>query len=204
MVQRPSGAGRVVVWATSIDANWTDLPLQTVFVPFAHQIGRRVGRFADSRQWFTAGDVLDLTRHAELTSPLIGTGPKVAGDSGRLILEAPSGEKTRLAALGSNHLATLREQGLYELRGEATPIGAGRPIAVNVDPAEADLSHLDPQELVAAAAATAAKPQASSGTVVPPEQQEGKQAVWWYLLLAALFLMGIETVMSNRLSRATS
>lgn len=204
MVQRSVGTGRVVIWATSLDAFWTDLPVQTVFVPFVHQIAQRVGRFADSRQWFTAGDVLDLTRHAELTSPLLGAVAKAAGDSGRLVLEAPSGEKTRLSALGSNHLATLRERGLYELRGENTPIGSGRPIAVNVDPAEADLSHLDPQELVAAASAkTPAKPTIDA-TTVAPEQQEGRQTVWWYLLLSALFLMAIETVMSNRLSRATS
>jgi len=204
MVQRSVGSGRVVVWATSMDASWTDLPVQTVFVPLVHQIGRRVGRYADARQWYNAGNVLDLTRHAELTSPLIGAGPKAAGDSGRLILESPSGEKTRLSALGTNHLATLRERGLYELRGENTPIGAGRPIAVNVDPAEADLTHLDPQELVAAASAGTATRQTIDATMVPPEQQEGRQTVWWYLLLGALFLMAIETVMSNRLSRATS
>lgn len=204
MVQRAVGSGRIVMWATSLDNNWTDLPVQTVFVPFVHQIGKRVGRFADSRQWFISGDVLDLTRHAELTSPLIGSGPKAAGDSGRLVLEAPSGEKTRLSVLGSNHLATLREQGLYELRGENAAIGGGRPIAVNVDPTEADLSHLDPQELVAAASANTATRQTIDLSTAPPEQQEGRQTVWWYLLLGALFLMAIETVVSNRLSRATS
>ena len=66
----------MVVWATSLDASWTDLPLQTVFVPFVHQIATRVGRFADARQWFTVGDVLDLTRHAELTAPLLGAGAR--------------------------------------------------------------------------------------------------------------------------------
>ena len=30
------------------------------------------------------------------------------------------------------------------LRGRDTPVGSGRPIAVNVDPMESDLSHLDP------------------------------------------------------------
>ncbi|HET9424559.1 MAG TPA: BatA domain-containing protein [Gemmatimonadaceae bacterium] len=204
MVTGRAGTGRVVIWATSMDASWTDLPMQTVFVPFVHQVGKRVGRFADSRQWFTAGEVLDLSRHAELTAPLAGSGPKEPGDSVRLILEAPSGEKTRLSVLGTNHLATLRERGLYELRGETDPVGAGRPIAVNVDPAEADLSHLDPEELVAAASATTAKVAAAEAVVAPPEQQESRQTVWWYLLLAALFLLAVETVLSNRLSRVTS
>lgn len=204
MVMGRSGAGRVVVWATSMDANWTDLPMQTVFVPFVHQVGKGVGRFADSRPWFTAGEVLDLSRHAELTAPLMGSGPQTAGDSVRLILEAPSGEKTRLSVTGTNHLATMRERGLYELRGEDAPVGGGRPIAVNVDPAEADLTHLDPQELVAAATATAAKVVAAEAAPAAPEQQEGRQTVWWYLLLAALFLLAVETVLSNRLSRVNA
>jgi hypothetical protein len=204
MVMGRAGAGHVALWATSIDGNWTDLPMQNVFVPFAHQIGKGVGRFADSRAWFTAGDVLDLSRHAELTGPLMGSGPKADNDSVRLILESPSGEKTRLSVLGTNHLATLREQGLYELRGESDPVGGGRPIAVNVDPAEADLTHLDPQELVAAAAATAARTVSADAAPAAPEQQEGRQTVWWYLLLAALFLLAVETVLSNRLSRASA
>lgn len=204
MVQRGLGAGRIVVWATSLDANWTDLPMQTVFVPFVHQLGKRVGRFADARQWFTAGEILDLSRHAELTGPLLGSGPRASDDSVRLVLEAPSGEKTRLSVLGTNHLARLKERGLYELRSENMAIGAGRPIAVNVDPAEADLSRLDPQELVAAASATPASRQTFEAGTVAPEQQESRQTIWWYLLLVALFLLAVETVLSNRLSRAAS
>jgi hypothetical protein len=204
MVQRSVGVGRVVVWATSMDANWSDLPMQSVFVPFVHQLASRVGRFADAKPWFVVGDVLDLSRHAELTAPFVGSGPESTSDSVRLILEAPSGEKTRLSAFGTNHLATLREHGLYELRDEGGAIGSGRPIAVNVDPAEADLTHLDPAELVAAASVKAAVRSSTAQTVVPPEQQEARQTVWWYLLLIALFLMAVETVMSNRLSRATS
>jgi hypothetical protein len=204
MIQRSVGGGHVVVWTTSMDALWTDLPVQTVFVPFVHQLGQRIGRFADAKPWYVAGDVLDLSRHAELTAPLMGSGAKTGGDSGRLVLEAPSGEKTRLSLLGTNHLATLRERGLYELRGENTPAGSGRPIAVNVDPGEADLTHLDPAELVAAANANMARQQTAGPAAAPAEQQEGRQTIWWYLLLAALFLMAVETVMSNRLSRATS
>jgi hypothetical protein len=204
MVQRAVGTGHVAIWATSMDASWTDLPIQTVFVPFVHQLGSRVGRFADARPWFTVGDVLDLSRHAELIAPLVGSGAKSATDSVRLVLESPSGEKTRLSAFGSNHLATLREHGLYELRTEDGAIGSGRPIGVNLDPAEADLSHLDPAELVAAAGARTTVRQVASSATVAPEQQEARQTVWWYLLLFALFLMAIETVMSNRLSRAAS
>jgi hypothetical protein len=84
-------------------------------------------------------------------------------------------------------------------------VGGGRPIAVNVDPAEADLSHLDPKELVAAATAVVpGKGVKSPDAVGTPAEQERRQTVWWYLLLGALVLLAAETVMSNRLSRVAS
>jgi hypothetical protein len=199
LVEQPLGEGKVLVWASSVDAYWTNLPLQPVFLPFVHQLGKFAGRYADPRPWFTAGEVLDLSRHGELTAPfLAGRG---SDSSTALVLQSPSGARARVTAAGPNHLLTLREQGFYELRGRDTPVGSGRPIAVNVDPAEADLSHLDPQELVVAVTAV-------NGQRVPgadlnlgtPEEQERRQRVWWYLLLGALFLMAGETALSNRLS----
>jgi hypothetical protein len=90
------------------------------------------------------------------------------------------------------------------VRGGTTAIGAGRPIAVNVDLTESDLSHMDPAELVAAVTARSdrganASPRAPfAGTA---QELERRQAIWWYLLLAALLLLAAETLFSNRLSR---
>ncbi len=85
------------------------------------------------------------------------------------------------------------------------PPGSGRPIAVNVDPAESDLSHLDPQEIVVAVTSDNGQRQPGSDfSTATPQDQENRQKVWWYLLLGALFLMAVETAMSNRLSRVTS
>src|SRR6185503_17690484 len=144
IVERTQGSGKVVLWASSLDAYWTNLPMQPVFLPFVHQLGKHVGRYADPRPWFVAGDVLDLSRHGELTAQFASS----AQDTAQLVLEAPSGARERVTTAGANHLITLREQGFYELRGQDTPVGSGRPIAVNVDPTESDLSHLDPQDVV--------------------------------------------------------
>ena len=203
LVERNAGDGKVLVWASSFDSYWTNLPLQPVFLPFVHQLGKHAGRYADPRPWFVAGDVIDLSRHGELTAPFIaGRG---ADSSAELRLQAPSGARERLTAMGPNHLATLSEQGFYELGGHDTPVGSGRPIAVNVDPVESDLSHLDPQEIVAAVTSPDAQHRTASdfGTSTP-QDQESRQRVWWYLLLGALFLMLVETVLSNRLSRVSS
>jgi hypothetical protein len=137
-----------------------------------------------------------------LTAPF--TNGRAADSANKLIVEAPSGARDRVTATGAGHLVTLREQGFYELRGPNTPVGSGRPIAVNVDPSESDLSHLDPQDIVVAV--TAVNGQRVPGSdlnSLTPQDQERRQKVWWYLLLGALLLMAIETTLSNRLSRAT-
>jgi Aerotolerance regulator N-terminal/von Willebrand factor type A domain len=204
MVERTVGQGKLVLWGASLDLFWTNLPLQPVFLPFIHQLARHVGRYSDPRPWFVAGDVLDLSRHGELTAPLIA---RSAADSAvELILEAPSHQRERIAGArgGAGQLVTLREQGFYELRGLDTPVGSGRPIAVNVDPSEADLSHLDPQELIAAVTAGVPSGTNADVNVAAPQDQERGQKVWWYLLLGALLILAAETAWSNRLSRASS
>jgi hypothetical protein len=203
IVEHTVGSGKLVMWASTLDAYWTNLPLQPVFLPFVHQLGKYVGRYADPRSSFTAGEVLDISRHGELTAPFLGG--RTADTLTELVLEAPSGAKERVTATGANHLVTLREQGFYELRGRETPVGSGRPIAVNVDPLESDLAHLDPQDIVIAV--TSARDQrlpASDFNTGSPQDQERRQKMWWYLLMAAVLLMAAETALSNRLSRATS
>ena len=203
LVERTRGSGKVLVWASTFDPYWTNLPLQPVFLPFVHQLGKHAGRYADPRPWYTAGEVLDLSRHGELTAPF--TRGTTADSVRELRLEAPSGNRERLTAMGPNHLVTLHEQGFYELRGPDTPVGSGRPIAVNVDPTESDLSHLDPQDIVVAV--TTGDGQRLAGSDLngaTPQDQESRQRLWWYLLLGALFLLAVETAMSNRLSKSTS
>jgi hypothetical protein len=173
-----------------------------VFLPFVHQLGKNVGRYADPRLSFNAGEVLDISRHGELTAPLLGA--HAADSLTELILEAPSGARERMTATGANHLVTLREQGFYELRGHDTPVGAGRPIAVNVDPMESDLSHLDPQDIVAAVTSANGPQSPSDFSAGTPREQESRQKVWWYLLVVALLIMAAETTLSNRLSRAAT
>jgi hypothetical protein len=203
LVERNIGSGKVVVWASTLDSYWTNLPLQPVFLPFVHQLGKHVGRYADPRPWFIAGDVLDLSRHGELTASFLAG--HAADSVTELVLEAPSGARQRVTATGPNHLVTLHEQGFYELRGRDTPVGSGRPIAVNIDPAESDLSHLDPRDVVTAVTAVTPGQRlvASDFNATTPQDQERRQQMWWYLLLVALLLMAVETAVSNRLSRAT-
>ena len=94
--------------------------------------------------------------------------------------------------------------GWHALRGRDTPVGAGRPIAVNVDPTESDLSHLDPQDVVVAVTSATGQRSPSDFSAGTPRDQESRQKVWWYLLVVALLIMAGETALSNGLSKAAA
>lgn len=202
LVERPVGLGRLLVWGTSLDDSWSDLPTQPVFLPFMRQLARHAGRYSDPRPWFTAGDVLDLTRHGELLDGLVARAAP-GQPLPPIVLASPSDKRFRFS--DSVRAVPLTEAGFYELRGPATAAGSGRPVAVNVDPAESDLAHMEPAELVAATLATTA---AANGTAAgddsTPAEKERAQRVWWYLLAGAFLVLAAETILSNRLSGTVS
>jgi len=95
----------------------------------------------------------------------------------------------------------LTEQGFYEVRGDANQADA--IVAANVDPAEADLTPMDPNEIRAAAVGGESE-SATGPTGVPltPEAREKNQRLWWYLLVIGILLLGADTLLSNRMAKA--
>ena len=126
-----------------------------------------------------------------------------SGARGASVVEAPSGAKMRVPS-SNEGLVPLHEQGLYEIRPEGAARGMGQRVAVNLDPAEANLARIDPEELKASVLASAggtAAAGAGSADAPTREDTERQQTIWWYLLALAGVLLATETLMSNRLSR---
>lgn len=183
------GTGRVIVWTTTLDDTWTDLAVKPVYLPLVHQLTRYLARYERASAWHTVGQVLDLSTY-------------VAKNRGDRIVFTPSGQRVTASATTPG-LLELDEQGIYELRSPGATTARPEAIAVNLDPAEADLTPLDPKELVAMVtgrAADSASPPAAA-VEMTREDAERRQGVWWYLLFAGLLLLAAETVISNRLSR---
>jgi hypothetical protein len=188
-VERKVGTGRVIVWTTTLDDTWTDLAVKPVFLPLVHQLTRYLARYEQGSSWYTVGQVLDLSTYAT----------KTRGDR---IVFTPSGRRVTASASAPG-LLELDEQGIYELRSPGAATGRPEAIAANLDPSEADLTPLDPKELVGAVtghAADSGSPPAAAAEMTR-EDAERRQGVWWYLLLAGLLMLAAETVISNRLSR---
>ena len=116
---------------------------------------------------------------------------------------SPSGEQVTVGE-GGAQAVELAEQGFYSVRLQG--VGERRPfqVAVNLDPAESDLTPLPPAEFVASAtgqAAVTATGQSLENPELTPEDIEKKQAVWWYLFAAGAGLLLGEAVLANRLSK---
>ena len=95
----------------------------------------------------------------------------------------------------------LTEQGFYEIRSSKAEGEVG-VVAANVDPAESDLTPIDPKEIAAAAVGDPSGAETAKGVPLTPEAQEKNQRLWWYLLCAGIVLLGADTLLSNRLAKA--
>jgi len=116
------------------------------------------------------------------------------------VVLTPSGRRVPFEDEGSDVLE-LAEQGFYEIRGEGPQAEA--VVAANVDPAESDLTPMDPREITAAALGGGTGPESGpSGLPMTREAREKNQRLWWYLLVAGLLLLGADTILSNRMAKA--
>jgi hypothetical protein len=188
VMERRLGAGRVLLWASTLDQGWTDLPLRAVFLPFVHRAATHLVAYVPSQPWSTVGQILDTSLSAAHK-----------GQSVPSIVLTPSGKRVPVNGDGAE-VIELAEQGFYELRGDSNDLAV---VASNVDPAEADLTAMDPQDLVAASTGEARSDGVQAAAAPPtPESQEKTQRLWWYLLCLGVALLAVETLVSNRLAKA--
>ncbi len=203
MAERKVGAGRSIVFTSPLDDSWNDFPKRPMFLPLLHETLTYLAQYDAPAPWYTVGNMLDVA--APLAS-LVREGS--AGDStaparrASGVVMAPSGQQLTLGEGGSPSIE-LAEQGFYSVRMQGT--GSRRPFeaAVNQDPAESDLTPLEPKQFVASATGRAAVTTTGQSLEHPdltPADIEKKQSLWWYLFVVGVIALLAEAVLSNRLS----
>ena len=153
LIESHYGEGRVLLWASTIDRDWTNLPIEPAFLPLVQQSTRYLAR-APMR---------------EPEAPLIvGQHHDIALRDGDLRVEVtePSGrqrtfERDKVAGRKALAFDATDEPGIYRVAaaGRDGVMRARRDatFVVNVDPAESDLTPIDPVRLKQLAAGGGAK-----------------------------------------------
>jgi hypothetical protein len=190
LVERKIGSGHVLLWSSTLDTAWTDLPVKPVFLPFVHRVVRYLASYREPQPWRTVGDVVDPAAAPGITGAARREIPR--------IVVTPAGQRLTIDEEGPDVLELL-EQGFYELRTESKEAAPTAVVASNVDLHESDLRPVDPDEVVAAAMGRAGGATAFEASAAPTDEaQESAQRIWWYLLFAGLLLLAAETVVANR------
>ena len=171
------GMGRALLWGSDLSNVWNDLPLRAVFLPTVHQAVRYLAGHREPPASYEVGSAL----HADELFP---------GADGELVLEAPDGTRVLIPA-GTRMPLPLPRAGFYELRSPRGEIAV--PVAVNLDPAESDLTELDRDVFLAAVAAPEGVTTAGPAGVLTAAERERRQRIWWYLALAALIALVAES-----------
>ncbi len=192
--ERSVGDGRVLVWGSTLDAYWNNIPQQPVFLPLAHQLAKYAAGYTESPAWYSTAEAVSLT----------GMGGRRLPDGTLITLAPHTGGSAASHTVGdSNGGLVLEEPGFYDLAWTESSGEMRAIVASNLDRLESDLTPLDADEL-AAAVRWRGDSESTGETVIAttPEERETRQAFWWYLLIGAVLLLIAETTLSNRLAIA--
>lgn len=177
LIEARYGEGRVLLWASTVDRDWTSLPLQPAYLPLMQQATRYLARapMREPEPPLTVGQRHDI--------PLSSSG----GDL-RVEVTQPSGrqrtlERDRVAGRRKVVFDATDEPGIYRVAAAGRD-GVLRPrqdatFVVNVDAAESDPTPIDPARLQQLAVGGGAKI-----TAAPRRRVE-----LWHALGAALLLL---------------
>lgn len=207
LVERSVGNGRSLLFASSLNMDWNDLPLKSVFVPFVHQLIKYSTHYDEEQPAFVVGEVIPMGR----LNPMLGKAlnrisGRMSSFSQSWQVVTPSGQKTGLtdAELLKSPFFELEEPGFYQSRVH----NFDNAVAVNIAPIESDVRGVVPAKILASLKRTGSSTSAAAApaAATPDQRQawETKQGLWWYLLALALALLAVESFVSNRYYRGVN
>ncbi len=161
------GRGRVALFTSTVDRDWSDFPIRTSFLPLMHRVAAYRGGSLEEReeQKVRVGETLALRPEGAQTVSAV---------------KAPDGAEVPYKAQpdGTVLVGPVEQPGTFSvLGGDGKPVSA-LAFAATLDPAESDLSRL-PQEALSAHFGEETVKASSSDTERPPVP------LWTWLIVAA-------------------
>ena len=200
--EKPYGnLGRVLCFTSTIDREWSDLPIRAVYLPFLHETIKYLAlKDVDAAPNYRVGESVELKVSEDENGD--------AARRGEIAVFNPENVETRLqrsedatevSSRGSVFYADTAIPGIYSVH---TSGKAPYYFVVNVDTTESDLTARDVEELTsmlkgAADESVVEKPTAEL-IAQYEEDVEKNQNIWVYLMLAVFALAVTEMFLANR------
>lgn len=180
-VERAYGQGNVLLFASTLDTEWSNLPLQGLFLPFVHESLRYLAQASTKERAYQVGSLVDLSAVA----------------SGAISVSGPDGEAVAVHRGGTS--VTPKQPGFLTVTGAQEP----QYYAVNANPEESDLSKMAPSALQDRVTnpETAPVQSAQVRTQQLMLELEGPQRVWWWIILLVMLMILLETRIANKTYR---
>jgi len=178
LVESTFGAGRVVAFTSSLDGLMSDLPVQPLFLPLIHELGRYAASHQDTPLFHRIGTAVDFhKKKASALDPVT-------------FVTGPDGEKRAVSADAGG--VEVQQPGFYEALHAS---GARTVVAADLDIAESDLTALDSAELQMALRPANRTTDAAPGVQAPGA--DARRGWWRAALVAMLLLMIAEAIAAN-------
>jgi hypothetical protein len=176
LLERNLGNGRVLVFTSSLDKEWNDLPVQPVFVPFVAGMANHLLGGAGFSNEAALGSTLAL---------------RAMGLAGGQIFD-PDGNAA-LGLGGGTDDVLLDQIGFYELVGG----GSTEVVAVNFDTRESDLRAVDAATLERWQGLGRRSETAPASTAAAGSEETAPAPLGYWLLFLALLALGVESWVGN-------
>ncbi len=181
LIEHALGDGRVLLFASTIDNVWNDLPISPFFVPFAVETARYLTGMEASQGRALVSSVLELSRRRS--------------SGGMVQVFDPQGDRAlTLSEAAARDDLILDQVGFYEVRRSKR----SELLAVNPDPLESNLRPLDKDTLdlwksTGRADSTAAMSASGESPLEPPPLK-----IWKFILFLLLAAALVESIVGNR------
>lgn len=217
LVEKKLGRGKTILFTSSCDVKWSNMPLKPVFLPLVHRIAYYLVSGADERYNLMVGEkIVQRLDSEEASSPAEIATP--AGGVFKVMPSMPdqgSEQKDGLKAEPTISFEETSAAGIYTLTtsGVTEDVRTGssgglaeretiRPFALNVDTDESDLTPLQEEgirRLIRNKDMKYVKTRAGTSRAIE-EARHGKE-IWRYFVVGVLCFLVFESVLARKIDK---
>lgn len=182
LVENTVGEGKVILFASAMDLEWNNLPLQGLFLPFVHETLRHLVQPESNQRSYQVGDNFSLDS---------------SGEAAAVSAQGPDGDAIEFTNDG--YVIQAATPGFITAEVDGTE----SRFAINIIPEESNFARTPVENLYDAIINPDTNPIRSREvqTAQLVEELERPQRIWWWILCLVMVLILAEALIANRTYR---